>query len=426
MLVAGLTLGGCATLPPWRAVSPGLGTSVEVSPRGKRACVAVDRRRDGCFDGVSIHAIAFSSTGGHTAYPVRAGDRWSIVRDGVRGREWSGVGAPVLNADGSRLAYPALDGVAWHLVVDERAGPPVDAVMEGSIVFDPTGRRLAYAARLGDSVHVLLDDTVSRGWDGVAGLAFSGDGSHVAYIARVAPRMMLVLDGKEEQSHSRIGEFALSPDGSRWAYSMNDGRNWYSVENGVRVGPFASIRALAYSARTLSFVGRRDSVEALFINGAQRGGWYEAVERPVFDTTGGTWGFIATDRDSSNVYLGDSLVAREARAADLAIGANGRRYAYVASRGGAQTIVDDRGRHDLDMVIEGTLQFIESGSRWVCLAGDRQRRQLFVVVDGAATTERLDWTEMVRMVQQPDAAGALRNWVSAAGSRALRARERPR
>jgi hypothetical protein len=431
---AALTVGlsllcACATAPPpWRAISPDLRTPVEITARGQRACVKVDRRRDGCFDGVSIHAIALSQSGGHTAYPVRIGARWAVVRDGVVGQEWEGLGRPVLNANGSRLAYPALVGREWRVVVDGVAGAPFDAIMDRSITFDPIGRRLGYVARRGDSVHVVVDDSAGRGWDAVGRLAFADDGKRFAYVARVGGQMMLVVDEHPQQPHARVGDFAFAHDGESWAYTMRDSSGWYVIERASRHGPFSDVRSLAFTPPNggLSFVGRTDGLEAVFLTGAASPRWHVAVDAPVFSGSGRRWGYVAHGEDYAEVYLDGKLRRREGHAGDLAIGADGMRYAYVASTGNTMAIVDERGRHEFDIVIDGTLQFIDGGSRWVCLAGDRQRRELYVVLDGVTTGRRLDWSEMVRLVQQPGAEDALRAWVAAAATLALeQARQAP-
>lgn len=405
---------------PWRANSPDLRTSVEVTARGKRACVTVASRSDGCFDGVSVHAIAFSRQGAHIAYPVLIGARWAVVRDGVAGVAWDAVGAPVLSADGTRLAYPAARGSLWHVVADEVAGPPFDAILDRSYFFDPTGRRLGYVARRSDSVHVVVDDRTSRGWNAVARLAFSDNGEHVAYVAGADGRTMLVVDDRPQPSHPTVGDFAFARRGEKWAYAMRDSSGWYVVERSTRYGPFTDVRALAYgpSNDALTFVASQAALETVFIAGTPSAGWHETVDTPVFAVSGNRMGYVAHGADQSEVFLDGELLAREEHASDLAIGV-GARYAYVASAGDRQSVVDERGRHELDMVIDGTLQFIADGSRWVCLAGDRARRELFVVLDGTVTNRRLDWSEMVRLVQRPGALDALRTWVAAAGTLAL-------
>jgi hypothetical protein len=351
-----------------------------------------------------------------------------VVRDGVVGQEWDGLGKPVLNANGSRLAYPALAGREWRVVVDEVAGAPFDAIMDRSITFDPTGRRLGYVARRGDSVHVVVDGSAGRGWDAVGRLAFADDGRRFAYVARLGGQMMLVVDEHAQQPHASVGDFAFAHDGENWTYTMRDSSGWYVVGAASRVGPFSEVRSLAYAPPNggLSFVGRRSGLEGVFLAGAPSPRWHVAVDAPVFSASGGRWGYVAHGEDSSEVYLDGTLRGREEHAGDLAIGADGVRYAYAASTGKAMAIVDERARHDFDIVIDGTLQFIDGGSRWVCLVGDRRRRELYVVLDGVATGRRLDWSEMVRLVQQPGAEDALRAWVAAAGTLALEvARQAP-
>jgi hypothetical protein len=45
-------------------------------------------------------------------------------------------------------------------------------------------------------------------------------------------------------------------------------------------------------------------------------------------------------------------------------------------------LVVDGALHRLDVIVEGTLRFDAHGKHWAVLAGERSRRELFVVVDG--------------------------------------------
>lgn len=410
-LVICVAAGACATGGAWRAVSPDHGTRVTVVGRGGQSCITIGAGPAQCHDGVDL-AIAFASRGPSVAYGARVGDRWTVFHDGRAGSSWDGVGPPVLSADGARVAYAASAGGRWRVVVDEMPGEPFDAIVRGTLTFDPSGSRVAYAARRGDSVYVVTDGAVSRGWTRATRPLFDDNGAHVAYGATLGALAMVVLDGSAGPAHEAIGEIALSASPEGWAYGAYDHGAWYVIGPGAVLGPYESIRDLRFGRRggaVPSFIARGAGRESAVVGGVSRGS-HGHVSSLALDRTGERWGYIA---DDSAVYVDGTLTAIEKQASELAIAEDGARFAYLARRGDTIEVVDDRGRSRFDLVVEGTLQFLPSTHVWTCLAGDRARRELFVVVNGQRTERRLDWTEVVRFASQPNAQAAVKAWVAA-------------
>jgi len=108
-------------------------------------------------------------------------------------------------------------------------------------------------------------------------------------------------------------------------------------------------------------------------------------------------------------------------AGDLVLGPGGRRFAYLAKLGDRSFVVDDRGETAFDLVISGTLAFSRDGRRWGAVAGDADRRRLFIAVEGGAR-HAIDGEELVaatmrlppedRLAHRPDEE-ILRRWVAA-------------
>jgi len=114
-----------------------------------------------------------------------------------------------------------------------------------------------------------------------------------------------------------------------------------------------------------------------------------------------------------------SVAAREAWAGNLLIAPDGGRVIYLARRGEGTAVVDERGAHPFDLLVDGTLLLLRDGRTWACLAGDRRRHRLFVVVEGVAERPRFDWSENVRLVAADPTGAALRAWVAAEAELAL-------
>jgi len=382
---------------------------------------------------MAVRTLAFDSSGAHVVYAARVGDRWTVVRDGISGARWDGVGAPRLSRDGARLAYPALENGRWHVVVDGVAGDAFDAILAGTLKFDPTGRRVVYVASRGDSVQVVVDGVASPGWSGVGRLTFDGDGTHLAYAARREARWRVVVDDQPGPEHDEIGQVALGPvsptrgDGvdsvdfrppGRLAYAARDSGRWRVVAEGNASAPFDAVRALVHLPNDdgVVFVARLDAREGV-VRGGRIERWHDAVEPPTFSPDG-RWGYVARDGDSVSVIVDGAVAARAAWAADLTLG-RAARQAYVTAEGDRMVVVDEQTRHVFDLVVTATLQFVADGTVWACLAGDRAKRELFVVVNGVRVGRPFDWPEIVRRMHDGEGAAAVRAWVVAEATRAI-------
>jgi hypothetical protein len=412
-LAACAAIPGSSPPPFWTATSPDLAVAVEVWGREGQVCVVVSGREEGCFEGVGLQGMTFSERGAALAYPVRRGAGWAMAWNGEVGPSWEGVGRPLLSPDGRRLAYPAADENGWRVVADGEPGPTFDELLAGSMLFDDRGVRLAYAGHRGDSVHVVVDGASGRGWDGVGRLTFGPGGDRVAFVGRRGGRVAVVVDGDVGPPHDEIGELTLTS--GDLAYASRQGTAWHVAHGTRRYGPFEAVRGLAFAPDgALWFVGVAGGREAVLQDG-QPHAWHAAVTTPVFSASGRVWGYIGRDSASSVVFLSGDDAVTEEWADDLAVSADGRRYAFVAAGPAGQAVVDEAARYPFEMVIERTLQFSACGY-WTALIGLPARRELRVYVDGAETDRRLDWSDLVALAQQADPAAALRRWVAAAAS----------
>jgi hypothetical protein len=159
----------------------------------------------------------------------------------------------------------------------------------------------------------------------------------------------------------------------------------------------------------------RTSLQAVFLTGML--GDLPIPSPPTFSPDG-RWGYVARDGDSVSVIVDGAVAARAAWAADLTLG-RAARQAYVTAEGDRMVVVDEQTRHVVDLVVTGTLQFVADGTVWACLAGDRAKRELFVVVNGVRVGRPFDWPEIVRRMHDGEGAAAVRAWVVAEATRAI-------
>lgn len=362
--------------------------------------------------------MTFAESGGSIAYPAKVDGRWVVIHGGRAGPPWDGVGSPVLSRDGTRVAYPANGETGWTVMIDDKPGPTFEAIVSGSLGFDSSGGHVGYVGRRGDSSFAVIDGVSSRGWSLASRPIFFDDGSRSAYIGWLGKAAIPVFDGVPSSAHDSIGGVAYSAAQSAWAYATRDSGVWQVVAGAARLGPFDQVRDLIWPRHRIdprpTFVARAGGAEAVVLDGvAQR--WHRRISSLVFQSSGRRWGYIA---DSGAVYVDGNLAASEMAAADLAISDDGMRFAYVAARGTALEVVEGGARYGFDVIVPATLAFLPGGS-WAVLAGDRARRELFVVVDGRRTSRRVDWQELVQMTQLPDPPGALRAMIAAEARLAL-------
>jgi Tol biopolymer transport system component len=179
--------------------------------------------------------VKASPDGKHLAFVARRGNTWSVVTDGVVGKEYDAIGESSLafSPDSKRLAYAATQGNDWLVVVDGAEGKGYDGLR--GIVFSPDSRRVAYVANRGRNWLAVVNGVEGRGFDGCWGVTFSPDSRRAAHVANRGRNWLVVVDGAEGKEYDEIGKHSLtfSPDSARVAYAANRGRNWLVVVDGA-------------------------------------------------------------------------------------------------------------------------------------------------------------------------------------------------
>jgi hypothetical protein len=217
-----------------------------VTPKGSREIVLIDGGEGPVFDEIPANfgwgnyrqnggPIAFSTTGGHSAYVGRrAGDFIAVVD----GKEAVTLSTPVtmkavsytdmtgwaflFNRDGSRLVYAAhADAGGWVMVVDGTKSPTYRAfdLRQTALV----GKRLIYVAQTAadQKWHAVVDGKVGPAYDTIMSLKVTPDGAHYAFViekrSATARTAAVVVDGVEGASEREISDLEQAPDG-RVAY----------------------------------------------------------------------------------------------------------------------------------------------------------------------------------------------------------------
>jgi Tol biopolymer transport system component len=227
-------------------------------------------------------SFAFSADGEHHAYVVIPRYRHTIlVVDGeVRAEgSWDGImpwdAAPVLNADGSRLAFVETNQKERKMRVnlDGKAGP----WRPGIAMIKSLGFGAYNANAFAGSVQTRLATPVvdERARPNIFNMVFSPDGKRFVYGTFTDEgRPFLVVDGKDGLPHDHLGfDNVFSPDSRKHAYMALDGERRCIFTQGAEPMVIDAIFdwSLTFSpdGRHLAFAGIRDGKKAVWLDGKQ-------------------------------------------------------------------------------------------------------------------------------------------------------------
>jgi len=266
-----------------------------------------------------------------------------MVVDGQEGEAYSTVKLPVFSPDASRVAYQAMAGELWHLVVDATVSPGTstrylqhefsgdssriafiddgDDADRGRLVVSDVAFRTQTVIDVGVSGLLLnaqrsraaavgasdrrqgvltfsLDrpDVVKRGsiYDAVSGLAFGPDGVSLAYAAERSGQSLVVLDGQEEQlapGEMLVGPLVVRPDrkgvGALVASSAGVRLRQFFVEAGLGEAAHEEAEGLVYGddGRSHAYAARRGAHWLVVVDGKE-GPPFDRVVSPLFSPDG--------------------------------------------------------------------------------------------------------------------------------------------
>lgn len=428
-------LAACGPSLIWSGRTADRRRTVEVIQDGGRQYVVVDGQRRAAYRGVAGWSIAFSERGGHLAYAAQVGERWRVVRDGVAGEPWDGIGELVMSRDG-RLAYAAARAGAWRVVVDGLPGPPFGAILAGTLRFSADGRRVVYAGESARRIRVVTDGAPGPAFDGVGQLAISEDGARVAYAARRGSDAHVVVDGAIGPRWSAIGKLAVSPTG-RVAYAGLERDGWRVVVDGAPGPVVDAVRHLLFrdDGRHLAWVARVGERDVLTLDGAPVAAWpalrtaaisfrpvaaggtgaglvhvsghdggqrviIDGVESPTYTEVGnpiwsatGRLAYAAREGDRWVMIVDGRRLPGGTSVGDPVFSPDGERLAYLArpapQRDRATTsVVVDGSHHWFPFALEGSLAFSSDSRRWAVIAGDLARKELYFAIGAAARAPR--------------------------------------
>src|SRR5215207_3502195 len=347
----------------------------------------------------------------HVAFVAKVAGGEAAYVDGVVGKTYpavasdplseAGTGSPfTFSRDGRRVAYVvhllAARGPR-RVVVDGSEGPAFDYVWSGGLHFSDDGKHFAYTAERGGKRFAVVDGAESGPYERVGAPAFrdyKDKGFVVAFDAARDGRPLFVVNGREFAADDPGGrELFFGEEAGRPREVVREGKH-FVVWEGKEVGPFDQQIGTSLHAEPRAggwfvvFEGQRGGKQIAVVGGVE-GRPYDYVGA-IHVSPGGAHTLYAARQGGESFAVFDGREGPKYSHVEIDFGspfsADGRRYAYAASReaaAGSRTslvVADGKEGKPYDHVAHVT--FTPDGAQLLHLAYDVAKRKTFLVRDG--------------------------------------------
>ena len=230
---------------------------------------------------------AFSPDGSRFAFlSIRKGGKFSYVIDGKAELAVDIPGRLIFSHDGSSTAYAARFGDKWHVVKDGVKGPAFKKIAAFS--FSPATNDILYAADNDEGKTCVVKNTMPGAfYDAIGAPVFSQDGGQYAHAARrTDSEMFMVVNGVEQKPYPLIGipfneetgqpqmtaqQPFFSEKGNRLAYPVYDVKltKAFMVVDGKPQAQFDAIMEPIFSAdeKHVAYMAKRDNKWFMVVDG---------------------------------------------------------------------------------------------------------------------------------------------------------------
>jgi len=295
-----------------------LDNSLVISPDGKHVAYATD---DGYFytvilDNERISLLAATSEDDTTLY-------W-----------YDDVSVPfVFSPDSKHFAFvPTIDG-KWTVVLDKKMDKLYDYILSGTPVFSPDSKKIAYGAVKGDDYFIVVDGKEGNNiYEDIAGetVTFSPDSKHLAFAAKKNGRWFIEKDGEIGKDYDEIGSSVIfSPDSKHLAYTAHKGDEWVVILDEKEVARYTNLveQSLTFSpdSKRLAFGAKKEDSFVVVIDGEESKIYETIVTTPVFSPDSKHIAYTVQTGKKQYVILDDI---------------EGTRYPAVISHNGGKIVFD--------------------------------------------------------------------------------------
>ncbi|HNX04869.1 MAG TPA: hypothetical protein PKI32_05170, partial [Opitutales bacterium] len=183
-----------------------------------------------------VAAPTFSADSAHFAHVALDGDKFRVILDGKPGAAFEKVRAPVFSGDGRHLAYPVQKDGKWYMVLDEVVGESAfDSV--DIPVMNADGSVLAFKATLGDRSVLVVNGKAALVTADIRTPIVSPQGSFVAAeTMEDNKKWSIFLNGDATPVFDAVSNLTLSADGKHFSVAARSGKEWMVISD-MKIGP---------------------------------------------------------------------------------------------------------------------------------------------------------------------------------------------
>ncbi len=138
-----------------------------------------------------------------------------------------------------------MDGKVWRVFLDGAPGPPLEALLDGTLRFSENGAHVVSVAPRAGGVTVVFDQQPGPTFDGFRQLQLAPDSGDPVYVARRGPRSFVVQGGSVGPAYDGIGELTVAP--GRIAYAALREPHWHAVIDGQLGRPYDRVDGLSFA-----------------------------------------------------------------------------------------------------------------------------------------------------------------------------------
>ena len=376
-------------------------------PSRKR--VVIDHHEQPIYD--AIHSVRFSPDGTRLAYAAMQGKTWFVVVDGEEGLPCDDVIRGSLSFDSKgRLTYAAKlwERDRWIVSVEGQEPLAYTGISRRSVVSSDDGRQVAYVVQQGRKQHVLVNGREGPEHDGImeGSIVFSQDGKHVAYAAKKGDKCSIVVDDREGIAHDGIarGSLVFSPDQERVLYGAQRGDKWLVVvgrdEGPEYDGIVQGSVVFSRDGKRVAYVAAKGEKQLVVVN-EEEGTEYDVVSKDslIFSPDSEHFAYAAWDGQDWKVILDGNEQGQYDYINFIIFSPDSQRLAYSALKGRTKvTLVEDEyeeislpgisgfDKHKTPNE-KGERRIRRSAGKWCVVVDGVQGREYEMVVNGTFTPD---------------------------------------
>lgn len=209
---------------------------------GMKVHVVHNGKKGKYFSDIDVNNFTLSPDGQRIAYAALDGDKWVMIVDDIQYGLYTNVGPPVFSPDSRHVAFECKIVDSWYINVDGKKSPPVETYNDKPEFSSDSNYILFYENATKDRKERIGISDLQFGkivYKYLTGtILFNNDKSRVALVSQVGNKQRLVEfsfsnpeDLKEGALYDAVAERRFSNDGTVVAYIAIKGKDKYMVMN---------------------------------------------------------------------------------------------------------------------------------------------------------------------------------------------------